>query len=160
MLPTGLEDSARDPEVGEHRVSVGEEHVLGLHVPVDESLAVRVVEPRAQLPRDPQRVLEREPLLAHEALPQRFAAHIRHHIIEGSVRLTGVDERQDMRMGEPRGNRDLAQKPLGADRGRDLGPQHLDRDLAAVPEVFGDVHRRHAAATQDPLDPVAVAEGG
>src|SRR4029077_4204437 len=53
----------------------------------------------------------------------------------------------------------LSQEPLRADGGRDVGPQHLDRDLAAVAEVLGDVHRGHAAAAQLTVDRVAVAEG-
>src|SRR5260221_12233451 len=70
VVATRLEDGARDPEVGEHRVPVDEEHVFWLDVPVNEPLAMRVVESRAQLARDAQGILEREPLLAHEALAQ------------------------------------------------------------------------------------------
>ncbi len=160
MVATRLEDGARDPEVGEHRVPVDEEHVFWLDVPVNEPLAMRVVESRAQLARDAQGILEREPLLAHEALAQRFAAHVRHHVVEGSRRLSGIDEWKHVGVGEPRGDRDLSQEPLRADRGRDVGPQHLDRDLAAVPEVLGDVHGGHAAPAQLTLDRVAVAEVG
>jgi len=36
VVAARLEDGARDAEVGEHRVAVGEEHVLGLYVPVNE----------------------------------------------------------------------------------------------------------------------------
>ena len=33
---------------------------------------------------------------------------------------------------EPRGELDLALEPLGAERGGELGVQHLERDLAVV----------------------------
>ena len=54
---------------------------------------------------------------------------------------------------------DLAQEPLGADHGRELGPQHLDGDLAVVLEVVREIDRGHAALPQLALDPVAVGEG-
>ena len=45
----------RDPEIGQQGVSVGEQDVLGLHVPMDEPVAMRVVEPGTDFLRDPQR---------------------------------------------------------------------------------------------------------
>jgi len=160
VVATRTADGARDPEVGDHRVPVGEQHVLGLHVPVDEPLAVGVVQARPQLLRDPQRVLERQPSLAREPLSQRFPAHVGHHVVEGARGLAGVEQREHVRVGEPRGDRDLSQEPLGADRGRDVRAQHLDRHLAVVAPVVGDVHGRHAAAAQHAVDRVAIAESG
>ena len=55
---------------------------------------------------------------------------------------------------------DLGEEALGADHGGQLGPQHLDRDLAVVLEVLGEVHRGHAAGAELALDAVAVGEGG
>ena len=56
------------------------------------------------------------------------------------------------------GGLDLAQEPLGADDGGQLGPQHLERHLAVVLQVLGQVHRGHAARAELPLDAVAVGE--
>ena len=39
-----------------------------------------------------------------------------------------------------------------------LGPEHLDRHLAAVPEVVGQVDRGHPAAAELAEDGVAVGE--
>ena len=61
-------------------------------------------------------------------------------------------------MPEARGRLDLAQEALGAERGGELGAQDLDRDLAVVPEVLGEVDRGHAARAELALDPVAVGE--
>ena len=58
------------------------------------------------------------------------------------------------------GDLDLFEKPFRTEGGGQLEPQHLDRDLAMVFEVLGEVHRRHAARTQLFLDGVAVGEGG
>ena len=57
-------------------------------------------------------------------------------------------------MVEAGGNRDLAQEPLRAQRGRDLGPQHLQRDGPIVLLIVGEIHRRHAAAAELALDAV------
>ena len=57
------------------------------------------------------------------------------------------------------GGLDLAQESLGADHGGELGAQHLDRDLAVVLEVVGEVDRGHAARAELALDAVAVGQG-
>ena len=59
-----------------------------------------------------------------------------------------------------RGDLDLPQEPSGAERGGELGPQHLDRDLAVVLEVLGEIDGGHAALAELALDAVAVGEGG
>ena len=43
---------------------------------------------------------------------------------------------------------------------RQLGAQHLERDLAVVAQVVGQVDGGHAAGAELALDPVAVGEGG
>ena len=42
---------------------------------------------------------------------------------------------------------DLGQEALGADGGRELGLEYLDRHFAIVPEIVRNVHRRHSADT-------------
>ena len=54
---------------------------------------------------------------------------------------------------------DLAQEALGADHGGEIGSQHLDGDLATVPEVVGEIDGGHAPLAELPLDTVAVGEG-
>ena len=55
---------------------------------------------------------------------------------------------------------DLAQEPLDAEHGAELGLEDLERDLALVPDVAREVDRRHAAFADLPLDGVAAGEGG
>ncbi len=62
-------------------------------------------------------------------------------------------------MGQAGGDPDLAEEalrlvPAGA------GPQHLDRDLSGVLEVFGEIHRRGASPADLLLDQVAVGDRG
>ena len=45
---------------------------------------------------------------------------------------------------EPGGEPDLALEALGAERGGELGVEHLERDRPVVPEVAGEVDRGHA----------------
>ena len=53
-----------------------------------------------------------------------------------------------------------AEEPLAAEHGGELGVQHLDGDLAAVPQVLGEVDRGHAALAQLALEAIPVGEGG
>ena len=58
-----------------------------------------------------------------------------------------------------RGRRlDLDHEPLGAEHRGEFGLEDLDRDLAVVLEVLGEVDRRHAAGAELALDAVAVGQ--
>src|SRR5437763_10404908 len=61
-------------------------------------------------------------------------------------------------MGESRRDADLAKESLRAERCRELGAQHFDRDLAAVLRLLGEVDRRHAAGAELSLDGVTGGE--
>ena len=60
---------------------------------------------------------------------------------------------------EPGLGADLPLEALDAERGAQLGVEHLERDAAAVAEVLGEVDGRGRAAADLPLDPVASGEG-
>ena len=49
---------------------------------------------------------------------------------------------------------DLAQEPLTAERGAELGMQHLDGDVAIVLEIVREVDGRHAAGAELALDAI------
>ena len=61
-------------------------------------------------------------------------------------------------MVQPRRDLDLAQEALAADGVRQLGLEQLDRDLAAMAQVVGEVDGRHSAAADHALDLVAAGE--
>jgi hypothetical protein len=151
---------AGDAEIGQQGVAVGEQHVLRLYIPMHELVAMRVVEPRPHFLRDPERLLQWQSFLDVEPLAQGTARDERLDVVEHTVRLARVDERHDVRVGEPCGDADLPQEPLGAEGSGEPGPQDFDGDLTAVLAVFGQVDRRHAAATNLPLDHISVGEGG
>ena len=60
---------------------------------------------------------------------------------------------------EARGDLDLPQEAVGADRRGQLRPEHLERHVAAVLEIFGEVDRRHAPRAEFPLDAIPAGEG-
>ena len=55
---------------------------------------------------------------------------------------------------------DFPEEPFGAEGGGQLGSQNLHRHLAAMLQVFREVHRGHAAFTKLALEAIAVGEGG
>ena len=58
------------------------------------------------------------------------------------------------------GGLDLGQEPLRAEDRRELGPEHLERDLPVVPQVVREVDRGHAALPDLALEAVPVGERG
>jgi hypothetical protein len=59
---------------------------------------------------------------------------------------------------QPRGEAHLAEKPVGADRGGDLGMECFERYRPPVAEVVRKVHARHAAPADLALYGVAAGE--
>jgi hypothetical protein len=57
-----------------------------------------------------------------------------------------------------RGELDLLDETLGADHRRELRVQDLERDLAVMPDVFGEVDGGHPARTELALDAVLVRQ--
>ncbi len=125
---------------------------------MDDVVPVRVRQRVRDLARDLQRVVQRELLLAVEPVAQRALVHVRHDVEEQAVRLTGVVQREDVRMIEAGGDLDLPEEALRAERGGELGREDLDRHLAMVLEVLREVHGSHAPVTQLAQDPVAIGQ--
>ena len=59
---------------------------------------------------------------------------------------------------EIRGCTDLSQEPFRADDSGKLGAEYLDGDLAVVPQVICQIHRRHSSRAELALDIVTVGE--
>ena len=55
---------------------------------------------------------------------------------------------------------DFAQEPVGAERGPEIGMQHLDGDVALVLEIVREVDGGHPAGTEFAVDAVAVPDCG
>src|SRR5215472_3729900 len=76
------------------------------------------------------------------------------------ARVARVEEGHDMRVAEARGDLDLAEEPLGTDRVRQRRVEDLERDLASVAKVVGEIDRGHAPASDLALDPVPPLDCG
>jgi hypothetical protein len=97
-------------------------------------------------------------VLPQQTLAQRLTLDERHDVVERVARFAGVVERQDVRVDETAGDRDLAQEPPRAERSCHIGAEHLDRDLTIVLVVVGQVDRRPAASAQLALDGIPARE--
>jgi len=61
---------------------------------------------------------------------------------------------------EAGGGFDLEKKALRAECSSELGSQNLDRDLATMFLVMGEIDGRHPPSAELPLNLVPVAQGG
>ena len=134
----------------------GQEHVLRLDVPVHDPPRVGVGECVADLAGNPEGVVNPELVLARYAITQRLSLDERHDVVEVPAGRAGVVEREDMWMLQLRGGANLAQESIGADRGSDVGAQHLDRHESTVLEVAREVDGCHPATTKLPVDLIPV----
>src|SRR5690606_32910452 len=119
---------------------------------------VRALECARDFARDTQCVIDRQPCLAVQPVPKRFAGDEWHHVVQQrsavELEFARIVEWQDVRMREPRGNPDFPQEPFSSDRSRDLRVQNLYRDVSIVPYVMTEKYTRHSAPTQFALDRV------
>jgi hypothetical protein len=99
-------------------------------------------------------------LLPLEAGPQCFACHERHHVVQQAIRVAAVEERENVRVLQPRGGANLREEPFAPECGAQLGVEHLDRNVALVAHVVCEVHGRHAASAQFALDAIAFGQCG
>jgi hypothetical protein len=74
-----------------------------------------------------------------------------HDVVEPAVDVARVVQRKDVRMLQPGGDVDLAEKPFATDRRPDLGVEDFDRHRSVVLMVLGQVDRGHPAPTEHAL---------
>ncbi len=139
---------ARQPEVRDADLAGAvEHHVRGLEVAVDDVALVSGGEPGADLTRDLERALFREPADALQQRREVFAVHVLHRQECRAVDLVDVVHAAHV------GVRDLARH---ADFGMelcqprriavDVGRQELQRDRLTELQIVGAIHLAHAAA--------------
>ena len=149
----------RDAEIRHQRVPRPEEDVLRLHVAVNHPFRVRKGQRLGSLPRDPDRLLDRQAPLAIHSLPQALTLHVGHGEPEQAVGAgAAVEHGEDVGMLQPGGEADLALEPLEAERGGEAGVKDLERDRTVVPEVVGQPDGGHPAPADGALQPVPAGQ--
>ena len=133
---------------------------------------MRVVECTGDFAGNTHGVSNGQLTFAFQSRAQRLAGDQRHHVVQQPgrrpscssgrlrfiVRLSRIQQRQNMRMLQSRRSADLAQEALGAQRRAEVGMQHLDGNVALMLEVVGQIHRGHAAGAEFTLDAISVGE--
>ena len=127
---------------------------------MDDAVLVGVREGVGHLAEDAHHVGDGQLADPVDPGPQRLAVDVGHDVEEEAVAGARVVQRQDVGMGEARGDFDLAEEAVVPEHGGQLGPQHLDRHLAVVAQVFRQVDGRHATGAQLALDAILAGEGG
>lgn len=97
-------------------------------------------------------------MLPLEALPQRLALDVCHDVEEETVGFARLDDAEDVRMQQLRGDLDLAQEALTGHGAAELGAQNFDSDLTSMAQVFGEVHRCRCSRANFTFDAVATGE--
>ena len=153
------------PKVGDHRAAARQQNVVGFDVAVDDALFVGVIERRRDLAKQAQTFGDGQLSALRQPLPQRLSFDQRHREERQRRRtfviapdLTRAQQRHDMRMLEPGGERDFALEPLSRDPRGGVGRQHFDDDASSQSRIVRDEHARHPAAAQLGADRVAAAE--
>ncbi len=121
---------------------------------------MRVCECLGDFAREAHRIGHGERALAIETVAQRLAGCERHDVVDelAVTRVARVEQGENVRVIESRGDADLAQEPFARDGLGQFRMQHLDRDLAMMLEIVREEHGGHAAGAELALDAVAVGE--
>ena len=92
MRAARLRDGEGNAEVHHEGLPFVHQDVLGLQIPMNHIVSMRVVERARNGRRDANRVVDAELSLAHESLAQRFAFDERHRIKKQTARFARVEE--------------------------------------------------------------------
>jgi hypothetical protein len=120
--------------------------------------AVRVVQCARDLACDAHGILDGKRTLVTQPMPERFVRRVWHDVVEPAIRVAGVEERNDVRVCEPRSDLDFSKKSFLPNCTGELGTEQLDRDLPMVFTVLGEKDHGRPAATEFPLDRVLARE--
>src|SRR5688572_17557012 len=94
--------------------------------------------------------------LALQSPTERLPLHVWHDVVQQPVRFTRIEQLEDVRVLKLRRRLDLAEETFATERGCELGMQDLDGNVPIVFDIAREIHCRHAAASELPLDAVLV----
>jgi hypothetical protein len=146
----------RDSEIRHERVIALQKDVLGFYVAMNDPLRMCRAERVGNFARDAYASAYWKLTLALEPRAERLSLDVRHDIVQQSVGVSGIKQREDVRVLKLRSRLDLAEEPFASERGSELGVQNLDGDVAIVFDVVGEIHGSHTARPELTLDAVLV----
>ncbi len=124
------------------------ENVLRFQIAMDHARRMGMGQGIGDVPQQPDGFRNGQRAIPDESLSKRLAGHIRHHVVEQPVDFTRVDQCQDVRVREARGNPDLNEEACGANPCGDSGLQDLENHFPVVLCLVATKHCGHATCTQ------------
>src|SRR5689334_10979566 len=121
---------------------------------MDDSLLVRVAERARHGLNDADHLANGELCFAVQPLSQRSTLYVGHCVVEVTASLTGIVQRENVRMTQPGADLDFTEEAIGPENGAELGPEDLEGDLPVKLEILDQIHRSHAAAAELPEQPI------
>jgi hypothetical protein len=109
---------------------------------------------------DVHRVHHRKLTLPVEPVPETLSLHVRHDVEEKRVGLARIEEGEEVGVAKPRRHPDLGQEAFRPDDRGQLRLQDLQRHVALMLQVPGQVDGGHAALSEFTLDAIAARKGG
>ena len=134
------------------------EHVLGLGVAMDDACGVGMSEGIGGVAEKADGFRQRQLALLFEPLAERLPADEGHDVIEKTIGLAGINQREDVRMREACSNLYFVPESRSSYERCHVRLQNLDDDLAAVLAFVGQEHSGRAADTKSLLQDEAVAQ--
>src|SRR5262245_51077549 len=99
---------------------------------MDHAAAMRVVERAGDRRRELHCFVHGQLLLSLEARAKALALDVRHHVEQQITGDTRVEQRQQVRMLQVRGDLDLRLKAVDADDGTEVRTKDLERDATVM----------------------------
>src|SRR5262249_42672108 len=135
-----------------------DEDVRGFDVAMDEAACVRCVKRARELRDERERASCLERAVATKKRTKVGAGDVAHRDVEQAVELTGLVDRDDVRMLQRRGELRLAEETLAESVVlAELRCEELQRDLSLQTKIVGAVDDAHPAPTENALQ-VVLAE--
>ena len=150
----------RDTEIRHQGMAFLEQDVFRLDVAVNDVAGMGALQRVGDLAGELDRLAQGQLFLPVQPGPQRLPFDERHDVVEEAGGLAGVVQGQNIGMLQVGRDPDLPEEPVGADRGRQLRPQNLDRHRPIVPGIERQVHGGHASLADQPLDGIAPVKCG
>ena len=126
----------------------GEQDVVWLDVPVDDTFGVRELQRARDVSENADRYGDRHGAGTHEMHPERLPFDEGHRVVGQPFRLSGREHRQDVWVLQSGGEQDLVLETLEIHAGREIGRKHFHHDTTTERALLREKHATHATAAE------------